>query len=62
MGRKEIEENEKSVFCETKNLDFYFVKASFLSNRDKRWCHLTVCDERRPGAAGNVMQWVNQVK
>ena len=43
----------------------YFAKRKIWtssSNHDKRFCHLAVCDERRTGAAGNVMQWMNQVK
>ena len=51
MGRKEIEQNEKSVFCKTENLDFVLCEIEFSSNHDNFCCHLTVCDEGRPGAA-----------
>ena len=30
MGRNKIEQNEKSVLCETENLDFVFCEIEFL--------------------------------
>ena len=53
---------KNGYFAKQKIWTLYVVKSSSSSNHDKRCCYLTVCDERRSGATGNVMQWMNQIK